>query len=454
MSSRTIPKSYNMKEQGPLSGFRDMLAEQVFPRQAMVDTIKKVYEKYGFVPQDTPAIERYETLTGKYGPEGEKLMYKFKDHGGRDVALRYDLTVPLARIVFQYKDKITLPYKRYQVGNVWRGDRPQAGRYREFMQFDADIIGTSSPIADAEIVEMMVDTMRALGVDAVVRVNNRLILDGLAEKSGVMDPAKTKIMITAIDKSEKIGKDAVLAEISESIDSETAELVNAFLGVSGSDSEKLEQIAKILEGSVSAAEGVNNLQQVFSIVRKSGYEPEKVKFDQTIARGLDYYTGIIYETTLKDLPGVGSVCSGGRYDKLVSALSSGKVDLPAVGTSVGVDRLFSGLEQLDKVKKTKTASQVLVINFDSADAPEYVSLASDLRKEGIPTEVYYDQVKIGKQIKFANSLGIKFVIFLGFEEKKKNVYSVKNLETGEQQEVDKAKLIELLVPKIDSNPLI
>ncbi len=438
-----------MKEQGPLSGFRDMLAEQVFPRQAMVDTIKKVYEKYGFVPQDTPAIERYETLTGKYGPEGEKLMYKFKDHGGRDVALRYDLTVPLARIAFQYKDKITLPYKRYQVGNVWRGDSPQAGRYREFMQFDADVIGTSSPIADAEIVEMMADTMEALGVDAIVRVNNRLILDGLAEKSGVTDPAKTKTMITAIDKSEKIGKEAVLAEISEAVSVEAAELVNAFLGVSGSDSEKLEQIAKILEGSKSAAEGVNNLQQVFSIVRTSGYEPERVKFDQTIARGLDYYTGIIYETTLKELPGVGSVCSGGRYDKLVSALSSGKVDLPAVGTSVGVDRLFSGLEQLNKLKNIKTASQVLIANFDELDAPEYVKLATGLRKDGIPTEVYYESNKIGKQIKFANNMGIKYVLFLGSEEKSKGVVKIKNLESGEQTEVPTEKLAAFFADKTE-----
>ena len=432
------------QEKGPLSGFRDMLAEQVFPRQEMIDTIKRVYEKYGFVPQDTPAIERYETLTGKYGPEGEKLMYKFTDHGGRKVALRYDLTVPLARIAYQYKEKITLPYKRYQVGNVWRGESPQAGRFREFMQFDADIIGTSSPIADAEIVEMMADTMEALGVDAIVRVNNRLILDGLAEKSGITDPAKIKILITTIDKSEKIGKNAVLKEISDNFGDETVDLVKSFLEASGSDSEKLEQIGKIFEGSKSAVDGVINLQQVFSIIRKSGYDAEKIKFDQTIARGLDYYTGIVYETSIKELPEIGSVCSGGRYDKLVSALSSGKVDLPAVGTSVGVDRLFSALEKLNKLKHIKTASQVLITNFDNEDAAEYVSLASDLRKAGIPTEVYYDKAKIGKQIKFANSLGIGFVIFLGSEEKENNVVKIKNLKTGEQTEIEREKIADFL----------
>jgi histidyl-tRNA synthetase len=429
------------RDQGPLSGFRDMLADQVFPRQAMVDTIKKVYEKYGFLPQDTPAIERHETLTGKYGPEGEKLMYKFTDHGGRKVALRYDLTVPLARIAYQYKDKILLPYKRYQVGNVWRGDSPQAGRFREFMQFDVDIIGTLSPIADAEIVEVMSDAMEALGVEAMVRVNNRLILDGLAERSGVSDQVKTKLLISTIDKFEKIGEKAVLEEIGNNFGSKTVKLVRSFLGVSGSDIQKMRQIGLLLKGSDSAAAGVKNLMEVFKIIRKSGFTAKRIVFDQTIARGLDYYSGTIYETYLKDLPGIGSVCSGGRYDKLVSVLSSGKVDLPAVGTSIGVDRLFSALEQLGKLKHTKTASQVLIANFTDSDASEYENIATALRKEGIPTEVYYESCKIGKQMKFADSLGIKFVVFLGSEEKEKNIVKVKNLETGEQTEIKRDELV-------------
>lgn len=423
------------EQQGPLSGFRDMLPEQVFPRQAMIDTIKKVYQKYGFLPQDTPAIERYETLTGKYGPEGEKLMYKLTDHGGRKLALRYDLTVPLARVASQYKEKITLPYKRYQIGNVWRGDSPQAGRYREFMQFDVDIIGTSSALADAEIVEVMSDTMKALGVGAVVRVNNRLILDGLAEKIGITDPNRAKVVIGAIDKFDKIGMNAVLAEIGSAFGGSAIDVVRSFLAVTGNETQKLNQINRLLKGSQSAAMGVDNLLKVFSIVRRSGFDGKRVIFDQTIARGLDYYSGIIYETYLKDLPEIGSVCSGGRYDKLISVLSSGKVDLPAVGTSVGVDRLYSGLERLGKLKHLKTTSQVLVTNFTDSDASEYESIATALRRGGVATEVYYEASKIGKQMKFANAQGIKFVVFMGDEEKSKNVVKVKNMVTGEQAEM-------------------
>lgn len=421
------------QEQGSLSGFRDMLAEQMIPRQRMIDKIRSVYESYGFTPLDTPAIERQETLTGKYGAEGEKLMYKFTDNGGRLIALRYDLTVPLARVVAQHRAEISLPYKRYQVGNVWRGESPQAGRYREFMQFDADTVGTTSVIADAEIVSMMSDTMEALGADAVVRVNNRRILDALCEKAGVTTTeSDTRKLVGIIDKVEKIGIEAALEEVEGNFDKNTALLVKSYLEVKGNDFERLTQIKELLGDSAAAKEGIANLVEVFTILSASGYTDSAV-FDQTIARGLDYYTGIIYETTLKDLPKIGSVCSGGRYDKLVKAL--GGPDLPAVGASVGVDRLFAALQQLGKVEPAKTTSQVLIANFEVTDAPAYMKVANQLRKSGIATEVYYDQDKLGKQIKFANKMGIPYMLFIGSEEIEKGLITVKELSTGEQKQI-------------------
>jgi histidyl-tRNA synthetase len=428
-----------------MSGFRDMLAEQMLPRQEMIEKIRRVYELYGFVPLDTPALERLETLTGKYGPEGEKLMYKFKDHGGRDVALRYDLTVPLSRVVAQYREKLQLPYKRYQVGNVWRGESPQAGRFREFMQFDADVVGSDSPVADAEIVMMMVDTMKELGAEAVVRVNNRLILDALGQKLG-FGKEDTKKAITAIDKLEKVGKEKVIEEIKEITSEEKAVgLIEKFISIKGSSEEKISEVEKLLGDTEAGKGGVDNLKKVFNLVREAGYSEEQIKFDQSIARGLDYYTGIVYETTLKDLPGIGSVCSGGRFDKLISVLSGGKVDLPAVGTSVGVDRLFSGLSQLGKLEVAKTKSKVLILNMDDSNLEKYADLATKLRKKGIACEVYYDNAKVGKQIKFADGKGIPYVIFLGGDEIKEGKFSLKDLKSTKQVSLSFDKLVEKLL---------
>lgn len=431
------------KNQGTLSGFRDLLAEEMLSRQKMIDTIKKVYESYGFSPLDTPSIERYETLAGKYGSEGEKLMYKFTDHGKRQVALRYDLTVPLARVILQHKDKIPLPYKRYQVGNVWRGESPQTGRYREFMQFDADIVGTKSALADAEVIMMMYDAMKALGVDAIIKVNNRKILDGLTEKIGIKEPEKAKKIISLIDKAEKIGRQRLINEIESEFGTKTKNLVSEFLSIEGNTQDRLKKISKLLDNNF-AKEGISNLYEVLAILNKTGYKSPQIIFDQTIARGLDYYTGIIYETTLADLPKIGSVCSGGRFDSLISVLSDGKIDLPAVGTSVGVDRLFTALQELGNIKPTKTKSQVMIVNFDEKQAAEYTKLAKKLRALGIATEVYYDAVKLDKQLKYADKIGVPWVIFLGTEEIEKGVIKVKNLESGEQKLMSVDSFISLL----------
>lgn len=431
------------KNQGPLSGFRDILAPEMLSRQEMINTIRNVYESYGYTPLETPAIERYETLQGKYGEEGEKLMYKFTDHGGRKIALRYDLTVPLARVVAQHKEEIPLPYKRYQIGNVWRGESPQAGRYREFLQFDADIVGTSSLLADAEVIMMMSDAMKALGINAVIRVNNRKILDSLAQKIGISNDKKSKKLFSIIDKAEKIGIKKTIEEIQLSFGKKEAKTVEEFLKVNGTTDTKIEKIKNIIKKQDNN-NGILELVEVFKIIESAGYSKSEVVFDQTIARGLDYYTGTIYETTLLDFPQIGSVCSGGRYDNLIATLSDNKVDLPAVGTSIGVDRLFTALTKLKRIKPTKTKSQVLITNFDQKDWGIYVKLAKQLRQEGVATEIYYENSKLDKQLKYADKIGIPWIIFAGPDEIEKGVVKVKNMQSGEQKTTTLKDFLKLL----------
>lgn len=439
------------KEAGPLSGFRDMLAEQTIPRQRMIETIRGVYETYGFVPLDTPAIERYETLMGKYGEEGEKLMYKFEDNGGRKLALRYDLTVPLARVVAQHQAELSMPYKRYQVGNVWRGESPQAGRFREFMQFDADIVGTGSVIADAEVVAMMADTMEALGADALVRVNNRRLLDGLMKKVGIGREVDARELIGIIDKVEKTSVDEAIMRTEESFGAHTAETISDYLDIPGSTMERVQALGRLLGSYPEAQEGLENMRQVFSVLEKAGYGENRVAFDQKIARGLDYYTGIIYETTLNPLPRIGSVCSGGRFDNLIATL--GGPDLPAVGTSVGVDRLFAALSELGLVKSAKTKSMVLVANFGQDSAGDYMQIASLLRRQGIAAEIYYDPDKLKKQFAFADKMGIRYMIMVGSDEKAKGLVTIKDLQAREQEQVPLEELQGLFYSRMPSATL-
>jgi len=428
--------------QGSLSGFRDMLAEQMIPRQAMLEKIRAVYESYGFVPLKTPALERFSILSGKYGEEGDKLMYKFEDQGGREVALRYDHTVPLARVVTQHRDKLPMPYKRYTVGEVWRGERPQAGRYREFTQFDADIVGSQSSMADAEIIAVTSDSMAALGADSLIRVNNRRILDALVEAAGITSPKDAHLFMAAIDKVEKIGAQKALEEISTEHGQKAVALAADYLGVQGESMNKLHALARLMSESEAMNEGIENLKTVFELLGAAGYSENQVVFDQAIARGLDYYTGIIFETSLKGAEGLGSVCSGGRYDNLVKDL--GGPDLPAVGTSIGVDRLFDGLQLLGHLKPARTNTQVLVANFDSNSVPEYVQIATKLRRAGIPSEVYYEPAKLGKQVGLADKLGIPYVVLIGSDELDKGVATIRSMDSGQQVEVPVPELAENL----------
>lgn len=422
-----------------LSGFRDFLPSEMIARQQMLASIQEVYQRYGFAPLQTPALERRETLQGKYGPEAEKLMYQFKDNGGRELAMRYDLTVPLARVIGQYGSEVTLPFKRYQVAPVWRGESPQAGRYREFYQFDADSVGVKGTVADAEMVMMIADVMVSLGVSAKVRVNNRLLLDGLVAAVSPESKETGLEVIRSIDKLDKIGKAAVLNEVLGLVGAEATTVVASYLELSGTTANKLQQLQALFPESTVVAEGVAALSSVFDAVVKAGYTPEQIVFDPTIARGLDYYTGIIYETTLVEMPELGSVCSGGRYDNLIKQL--GGPDLPAVGISIGVDRLFEALKLLGQLELVPSLTTVLVAHFEEADIPEYFRMATELRQSGITTELYPAAAKLAKQFKYADKQGIAWVVLLGETEKQQQKVTLKNMSTGQQELVSFTEVV-------------
>lgn len=430
------------QEQGPMSGFRDMLADQMIPRQQVLDTIRGVYEDYGFVPLKTPALERLETMTGKYGDEGEKLMYQFKDNGGRDVAMRYDQTVPLARVVAQHGGRLPSPYKRYALGDVWRGESPQAGRYREFTQFDADTVGTTSFVADTEIIAMMHDSMQALGLDTVIRVNDRRLLDGLATACGIEEEPDFRALVGTIDKIDKAGKDAVLGEVGDRFGSDARAVTEDYLAVDGDNIARLDAMSNIL-GSEVAQVGIQNLRSIMGALALAGYDDQAVIFDPTIARGLDYYTGTIYETTLTDLPSIGSVCSGGRFDNLIEAM--GGPSTPAVGTSIGVDRLIEGMRQLGVLPDIKTQTEVMIASMEPALDAQRFAVAQQLRRAGIATDLVFDHRKLGKQLRQIEGLGVDNVILLGEEEAAAGSVTVRNLATREQVQVSQEDIVNYFV---------
>ncbi len=433
-----------VKTTGPLSGFRDLLSEQILNRDEILGKIKSTYELYGFVPLKTPALERLETLSGKYGEEGDKLMYTFEDNGGRKVALRYDQTVPLARVMAQYSE-LPKPYKRYVLGDVWRGESPQAGRFREFSQFDADIVGVADYTADVEIIAMMIDAMKAIGVEATVYVNDRRILDGLARKCGVDTPKEFIKLVSVIDKLDKIGLAKVLDEVEKIIGEHPRKLVHQYLTVSGNSQEKLTEIAKIL-GDKKTEEAAQELIKVLDTLTQAGYSHKQVSFDQSIARGLSYYTGTIFETKLIDCPEIGSVCSGGRYDNLIKTL--GGPDLPAIGTSIGVDRLIEGMNSLGMIHNLKTKTKVYIANLNPELDNDRFKMASMLRAAGVATEIIYGDTRLKNQLRDIDRLGVAEVLIYGENEKQKNIFVAKNLVNQTQEEVPISKLVSYYKAKI------
>ena len=417
-----------------LKGFRDYLPEVMIPRERLVDTARRVYRSYGFSPIDTPALEYLEILSGKGGEETDKQLYKFQDHGERWVGLRFDLTVPLARFAAQHINELGTPFKRYHIATVWRGENTQRGRYREFMQCDFDTLGTKSIAADIETALVVHDLMRAIGFDAfTIHVNNRMVLNGLLERLELAD--RSAPILRALDKLGKIGPEKVAAEMIETAAAspEQAEQVLQLARIEGSNAEILRQLQPLMAGSQLGMEGAAKLEQLLSGAVAGGLPAERIKLDLSIARGLDYYTGTIFETTLDALPGIGSVCSGGRYDNLAELYTNQA--LPGIGASLGLDRLLAAMEELKLVEKVSTPAPVFLAFFDEARLHDYLRLAAAIRAAGIGVELFPDAKKLGQQLKYADRRGFRVAVIAGGDEFAAGRCQIKNLAAGSQEDV-------------------
>lgn len=435
MSKRVEPRT--------LPGFMELLPSEQIQFNGMVDKIRKSYERFGFLPLDTPIIEMAEVLLAKAGGETEKQIYRF-NKGENDLALRFDLTVPLAKYIAEYYNDITFPFKRYQIGKVYRGERPQKGRYREFYQCDIDIIGDGelSIINDAEMPSVIYTTIKELGFDDfTIRINNRKILNGLFAE---LDLTENSVEIMRIiDKLEKIGKDNVIKCLQDlNVAEDKIDKIMSFLEIDGTTDAKLEALQKLNFTNELFVQGLDELSQVVKYVRAFGVPDTHFKVDLTIARGLDYYTGTVYETFLNDYREIGSVCSGGRYENLSEFYTDRK--MPGVGVSIGLTRLFYKLNELNIVKEEKKAiSKVLVVSM-LEDSNRALEVAAMFRNAGINTDVYLEDKKIKAKFKYADKLQIPYVAIIGEEEEQNGTVSLKNMQTGEQEQVSVEEAIEKL----------
>ncbi|MEE2886160.1 MAG: histidine--tRNA ligase [Planctomycetota bacterium] len=425
-----------------LKGFRDYLPATMIAREWLVGTARRVYRSFGFSPIDTPALEYAEILLGKGGDESDRLVYQF-ERGKRQLAMRFDLTVPLARFVAQHEHELGLPFKRYHIGQVWRGENTQRGRYREFMQCDFDTLGTESLMADTETALVIYELFRAIGFDAfTIRLNNRKVLNGLLESLDLAEHAVS--VLRALDKLAKIGPDGVRAELVETAGMSDAQsqAVLEFSALAGSNADILDAAEPLVSGSELGRTGVAELREVLAGVAAGGVDEAFLQVDVSIARGLDYYTGTIFETFLGSLPDIGSVCSGGRYDDLASTYT--KSHIPGVGASLGLDRLLAAMTELDMIEPVSTPAPVFVAYFSKDRGPDYCRLAMELRRAGIGAEVYPAAKKLGEQLKYADRRGFRFALVIGDAEWEAGICQVKHLATKESEEVPQADIAQCL----------
>lgn len=385
-----------MSNVSTLKGFRDFLPKELRKRSFVINALRKVFESYGFEPLETPALEYEEILMGKYGDEGDKLMYKFEDNGKRKVALRYDQTVPLARVVAQYQNELSFPFKRYQIQNVWRAENTQKGRFREFLQVDIDTIGSSSPLADLEILQIVYDSFKKLGIKVKIKINDRRLLKSLTSKE-----------IIILDKLNKIGDQGVVSELKE-------------IGKNEGEARKILDSTKALNLS-------EELKDIKTQFEKINPEKDILIFEPTLARGISYYTGIIFEVEVEGYDG-GSIAGGGRYDNLIGTFA-GK-DIPAVGFSFGFDRLMEAMEQQGLFPKSLSANSVLVAFYSSELQEKALETAKNLRKKDINAEFYLDDASLEKQLKYADKKQIPYVLIV-----EKDKLNLKDMNSGNQQEV-------------------
>ena len=413
-----------------LPGFMELLPEEQILFNKMKEIIRKSYEKYGFLPLDTPIIEDANVLLAKAGGETEKQIYRLKK-GDNDLALRFDLTVPLAKYVTEYYDKLSFPFKRYQIGKVYRGEKAQRGRYREFYQCDVDIIGDGklSILNDAELPAIIYNTFKNLGFDEfTICINNRKILNGLFASLDLEDTSTEILRI--IDKIEKIGPDSVKKELLKNINENQVNTIMQFISIDGTNSTKLQSLEDMKIENDVFQEGISELREVLKFVQIFGVPEKNIKLDLTIARGLDYYTGTVYETFLDKYKDLGSVCSGGRYDNLAEYYTNRK--MPGVGISIGLSRLFFQLTDSNIISANgQSISDVLVISM-TEDYEKCAEIARILRESELNVQVNLENQKLGKKFKIADKLNVKFVIIIKKKKKKNDVVSLKNMITGEQ----------------------
>ncbi len=449
-------------------GTRDFGPVETARRQYIFGTIQHAFKKYGFAQIETPAMENTETLMGKYGDEGDRLIFKILNSGdylkkvgdndlsNRDSqqilrsisekALRYDLTVPFARFVVQHQNEITFPFKRYQIQPVWRADRPQKGRYREFYQCDADVVGSDSLLYEVELVQIFNEVLANLGIPSfTIKINNRKVLSGIAEVIG--EPEKIVDITVAIDKLDKIGKDGVNKELKEKgINDEATAKIQPLIDFTGSTSEKLTFLKELLASSEVGMNGIAELEYIFQTLESLETSGDKsvtdnVELDITLARGLNYYTGAIFEVKANNVS-IGSICGGGRYDDLTGVFGA-KEKLSGVGISFGADRIYDVLNELNLFPAEVQAHlKVLVINFGEKEALEGMKLVQKLRAKNIASEVYPDAAKMKKQMKYANDKHVPFVVLIGSEELNQGKFTLKNMETGNQEMISAEQLLQ------------
>jgi histidyl-tRNA synthetase len=452
MSQPSIPK-----------GTRDFSPEVMVRRNYIFSVIRRTFEKFGYQPLETPSMENLETLTGKYGDEGDKLIFRILDSGdflkevsddllasrnaavlGKSIAekaLRYDLTVPFARFVVMNHNKISLPFKRYQIQPVWRADRPQKGRYREFYQCDADVVGSDSLVNEVELVQIFDDVLSDLRVPSVIKINNRKVLSGIAEYAGVA--SRMMEMTIAIDKLDKIGEEGVNKELRERDFSDVAiGRINHIFSMKGSNDLKLISLAGVLSYSKIGLKGIEELQYIFDYVEKIGLRDCSVELDLTLARGLNYYTGAIFEVKAKGVE-MGSICGGGRYDDLTGIF--GLPGVSGVGISFGADRIYDVMTELNLFPEGAAGiTQVLFANFGVSEELFCMKMLREIRSAGIRAEMYPENVKMKKQFKYADDKKIPWVAVVGTDEMEKGIVSLKNMQSGDQYQVNVNELIELV----------
>ena len=428
-------------------GTRDFSPAEMMRRQYIFDTIRRVFRAYGFAPLETPSMENLSTLLGKYGDEGDKLLFKILNSGDYaaglsdeevrsaskicEKGLRYDLTVPFARYVVQHQGELTFPFKRYQIQPVWRADRPQKGRYREFYQCDVDVIGTRSLLCEVELVEIVERVFKALGIRVALKMNNRKILFGIAEAIGHAD--KMMDITIAIDKLEKIGLDNVKAELMErGLDREAVDKLQPILELSGDNAQKLNQLKEVLAVSETGMKGIEEMETVFGYVGRLGIDLT-VELDLSLARGLNYYTGAIFEVKALDYA-IGSISGGGRYDDLTGIF--GMPNLSGVGISFGADRIYDVMTGLGLFpEEVNSSTRVLFVNLGAEEEAAVLPLLRQLRGREIAAEIYPEAGKMKKQMEYANRRGIPYVVIVGSQELEAGAATVKDMRTGEQRQV-------------------